>query len=85
MGHAQAVGGEVEAAVQAAEKDSDRALLKLYQAALKGGKLARALEAAAQLALPAALNGALTLANRLGCANSLPQVMLSSCMHMLRT
>jgi hypothetical protein len=68
-GNAQAVGGEeVEKAVQAAEKDCDRALLKLYQAALKGGKLARGLEAASQLALPAALAGALALANRLGCA-----------------
>ena len=62
----QALGADVGRQLQEAEKASDKALLKLYQATLKDGKLARALEAAAQLALPAALNGALTLANRLG-------------------
>ena len=62
----QALGTDVGRQLQEAEKASDKALLKLYQATLKDGKLGRALEAAAQLALPAALNGALTLANRLG-------------------
>ena len=62
----QAVGAATEEQLAAEVTGADKILLKMYQAALKAGKLARALEAAAQLALPAALDGALTLANRLG-------------------
>jgi hypothetical protein len=49
--------------IEAADRDADRALLKLFHAALKGEKVARALEVAAQLRLPASLQGALRLAN----------------------
>ena len=48
--------------LEAAQKDADRALLRVFHAALKAEKVARALEVAAQLALPVSLQGALKLA-----------------------
>lgn len=62
--YSQQGAGEVdEDDVEAAAKDADRAQLKLFHALLKGDKIARALEVAAQLRLPASLQGALKLAN----------------------
>ncbi|CAL8470187.1 g9729 [Coccomyxa elongata] len=48
--------------LEAAQKDADRTLLRVFHAALKAEKVARALEVAAQLALPVSLQGALRLA-----------------------
>ena len=45
----QAVGAATEEQLAAEVTGADKILLKMYQAALKAGKLARALEAAAQL------------------------------------
>ncbi|KAK9837086.1 hypothetical protein WJX81_001820 [Elliptochloris bilobata] len=60
------VGGNGDPAIDARlaseEAEADRTLLRLFQAALKGEKLARALDLATCVALPQSLEGALRLA-----------------------
>ncbi len=54
--------GDSEARLAEEQAAADRALLRLYQAALKAERLGRALDLAACLALPRSLEGALRLA-----------------------
>ncbi len=56
-----------EEEVLGAETECDRALLRLFQAALKGGRLPLALELAAHTHLHRSLEGALQLANHHRC------------------
>ena len=64
-----AQGEAVEQQLEGAERQADRALLRLFHGALKANKLPRALDAAGRLSLTASLEGALKLANvhRYGC------------------
>ena len=67
MNSVQGSRDEPEEDIEAAQRDADKALLRVFHAALKAEKVARALEVAAQLALPASLQGALKLATHHRC------------------
>ena len=62
-----------------AETECDRALLRLFQAALKGGRLPLALELAAHTHLHRSLEGALQLANHHRCT-SFPRFFDHTCL-----
>ncbi len=64
---AQGTRDDAENEIEAAQRDADKALLRVFHAAIKAEKIARALEVAAQLVLPASLQGALKLATHHRC------------------